>query len=419
MSIAGDAPTGSAPTPVPVAEFDRYARLAAALTGAPTSVVGFQQGGRRVFLGAAGLPGDLDEDRSMPIEETLCTRVVESGQPLVVADARLVPDLADHPAVAAHGLVGYAGFPVRGADGRAVAALCAIEYGPREWDARTLEVLADLAAACSTEVQLREQQEHTQAAREAAERSDAVTSALLEERRGVAHTLQVAMLTDLPRAAGLALEAVYAPASATEDVGGDWYDAMVLADGGVALAVGDITGHDTQAAAIMGQMRSMLRALWWEHDKPPSRILRLLDEASVGTGLAASGTALLARVEPARGTGVRRLQWSSAGHPVPVVARADGTVEVPGGRPDMLLGFTPGCHRTDRWVDLAAGDTLVLFTDGLIERRGESLAVGIERLVVAVRDGSRTPEQLLAVLAPQRERRDDVVVLTATVLPHS
>lgn len=212
-----------------------------------------------MFLGAAGLPGELDADRSMPIEETLCTRVVESGQPLVVTDARLVPDLADHPAVAAHGLVGYAGFPVRGADGRAIAALCAIEYGPRDWDARTLEVMADLAEACSTEVQLREQQEHTQAAREAAERSDAVTSAL----------------------------------------------------------------------------------------------------------------------------------------------------------------FTPGCHRTDRWVELAAGDTQVLFTDGLIERRGESLAVGIERLVVAVRDGSRTPEQLLVVLAPQRDRRDDVVVLTATVLPRS
>lgn len=81
--------------------------------------------------------------------------------------------------------------------------------------------------------------------------------------------------------------------------------------------------------------------------------------------------------------------------------------------------FTPGCHRTDRWVELAAGDTLVLFTDGLIERRGESLAVGIERLVVAVRDGSRTPEQLLAVLAPQWDRRDDVVVLTATVLHRS
>ncbi|PWD50981.1 hypothetical protein C8046_10275 [Serinibacter arcticus] len=408
--------TGDVATAGPVPEYDRYARLVRALTGATTALVGFVEGDRQVFPGAVGLPANLRDQRWIPLDHSLCTRVIAIDAPLAVSDARLDPSLADHPAVRDYGLVSYAGFPVHGSSGTLVATLCAVDYVPHVWDEATLQVLGDLAAACATEVQLRERQEQAQAAREAAERSDAVTSALLEERRGVAHTLQAAMLTDLPATDGVRLDAVYAPAVATEDVGGDWYDAMVLADGGIALAVGDITGHDIQAAAIMGQMRSMLRALWWEHDKPPSLILSLLDEASIGTGLAASGTALLARLEPDRGTGTRRLLWSSAGHPVPLVARADGTVEVPGGRPDPLLGFTPGCPRTDRWLDLGPGDTVVMFTDGLIERRTESLAHGIDRLAMAVREGLLTPKELLAHLAPKELRDDDVVVLTATTL---
>lgn len=411
--------TPEIPVVGPVPEYDRYARLVRALTGVTTALVGFVDGDRQVFPGAVGLPVEVQEERSIPLENSLCTMVIASGRPFSVEDARTDPVLLHHPAVAEYGLVSYAGFPVHNCEGQLIATLCAVDYSPHRWDAATLAVLGDLAAACATEVQLRERQEQAQVACEAAERSDAVTSALLEERRGVAHTLQAAMLTDLPDTDGVVLDAVYAPAVATEDVGGDWYDAMVLADGGFALAVGDITGHDIQAAAVMGQMRSMLRALWWEHDKPPSLILSLLDEASIGTGLAASGTALLARIEPDLGTGYRRVLWSSAGHPVPVVARADGTVEIPGGRPDPLLGFTPGCPRTDRWFDLHPGDTVIFFTDGLIERRTESLAVGIDRLATAVRQGLRTPHELLAHLAPQEVRDDDVVVLTATSLPHA
>ena len=396
----------------PIAEYDRFARLVRTFTGAPTSTVAFMTSSEQVFLGADGLPAELASARRAPLGHSFCQLVVNSGTPLVVSDARGHSELHTHPAVVDYSVVAYAGYPVRDSSGTAVAALCAFDYAPRQWSAEDLAVLEDLAAACATELQLREERTVAVAARVAAERSDAFTTEFLEERRGVAHTLQAAMLTDLPQPEGVALEAVYAPAAEGEEVGGDWYDALVLADGGFALAVGDITGHDIRAAAVMGQMRSMLRALLWEHDKSPSLILSLLDDISIGTGLGASGTALLARLEPATG-GTRRLLWSSAGHPFPLVLRADGSVEVPGGRPDPMLGFRPGCVRTERWIDLDPGDCVVMFTDGLIERRGETFADGINNLVAQVRSGNATPSGLLTALAPPAVREDDVVVLTA------
>ena len=191
----------------PVPEYDRYARLVRALTGVTTALVGFVEGERQVFPGAVGLPSQVS-DRSIPLEHSLCTVVIATGAPFSVGDARLDPQLRHHPAVLEYGLVSYAGFPVRNSEGQLIATLCAVDYAPRVWEDSTLTVLADLAAACATEVQLRERQEQAQEAREAAERSDAVTTALLEERRGVAHTLQAAMLTDLPDTEGVALQAV-------------------------------------------------------------------------------------------------------------------------------------------------------------------------------------------------------------------
>ena len=205
---------------------------------------------------------------------------------------------------------------------------------------------------------------------------------LLAERQSVARTLQAAMLSPLPTVAGMTLASIYEPAARSEEVGGDWYDALELPDGSLALMIGDVTGHDLAAAALMGQLRSMLRAFAWEHNEPPSTILSILDRTNTGTRLDATATATVARLT-AEGTG-QRLRWSSAGHPPPVVVRVDGTAEVLRGRNDLMLGVDPSVERRDHDEHLEPGDVLVLYTDGLVERRGEMLLDGLVRLTDAL-----------------------------------
>ncbi|CAM3497388.1 GAF domain-containing SpoIIE family protein phosphatase [Isoptericola cucumis] len=259
--------------------------------------------------------------------------------------------------------------------------------------------------------------------RTAAALATSVTQALarvrvLDERHRVATTLQAAMLTDLPAVPHLELSSTYASATRTDKVGGDWYDAVVLDARSCVLMIGDVTGHDMQAAARMGQLRSMLRTLVWCQAGPPAELLHELDHANIGLGLAASGTALVARLDCTDDDGCR-LTWSTAGHPRPVVVRADGRVQELAGRPDLMLGFAPSTRRTDHTADLARGDTLVLYTDGLVESRTVDYAVRADELYRALQDLASCPTADLPRRLVERlvhgEQRDDVAVLAARV----
>ncbi|MEK8226932.1 SpoIIE family protein phosphatase [Oerskovia sp. M15] len=238
---------------------------------------------------------------------------------------------------------------------------------------------------------------------------------LLEERRDAATTLQAAMLTELPRSpprAGVDL----LPATLTDQVGGDWYDAVVHDEDASVLMIGDVTGHDMRAAAEMGQLRSMLRTFAWSHDESPSALLRLLDRANSGLALHASGTAVVVRLD--RRGDFYDLSWSNAGHP-PLILRADGKVEMLDTRPDMMLGFVPNAARSDHLTHLGPGDTLLLYTDGLIERRGVSQSsrlAGLAQALVALRHGSTLalPNALVKRLVGS-DQRDDIAVLAVRV----
>ncbi|WP_166843892.1 SpoIIE family protein phosphatase [Isoptericola sp. BMS4] len=255
---------------------------------------------------------------------------------------------------------------------------------------------------------------------------------VLEERHRVATTLQTAMLTELPEVPHLELASTYASATRTDQVGGDWYDAVVPDSGSCVLMIGDVTGHDMQAAARMGQLRSMLRTLVWCQDATPAALVRELDRANRGLGLAASGTTLVARVDrcpdpddeaaPDGGAAppppdAYRLRWSSAGHPRPVVVRADGRVEELAGRTDLMLGVDPATARRDHAARLAPGDTLVLYTDGLVESRTVDYATRTAQLHDALRDLARGPvpdlPRALVDRMVQGQQRDDVAVLVA------
>nr|WP_051717794.1 SpoIIE family protein phosphatase [Streptomyces megasporus] len=161
------------------------------------------------------------------------------------------------------------------------------------------------------------------------------------QQRHVAETMQRNLLAPLPHADNLRLAARYRPAGAVTEVGGDWYDAFVLADGVTVLVIGDVVGHDLQAAAHMAELRNMLRGLAWNHEGPPSMIMRHLDDAMTHTSSAPMATAFLARVEGPEG-GPLRLHWTNAGHPPPLLTSADGHARYLEDNPDPPAGHE--CH---------------------------------------------------------------------------
>jgi serine phosphatase RsbU (regulator of sigma subunit) len=164
-------------------------------------------------------------------------------------------------------------------------------------------------------------------------------------RERVATLLQQAMLGDLPDAQPFELAARYEPAARGEHVGGDWYDAVRLGPEHFALVVGDVAGHDMQAAAHMGQLRSVLRAYVADRHEPPSALLRRLDNAMQILGDRVPATAVLAYLRP-EGEG-HLLQWANAGHPAPMLIETDGTVS-------QLIG-QDGRRPPAGWRDHAAG----------------------------------------------------------------
>ena len=248
---------------------------------------------------------------------------------------------------------------------------------------------------------------------------------LFAARRSTAEVLQQSLLTRLPEPDHLELRARYVPAAVGEHVGGDWYDAVVMPDGATTLVIGDVTGHDMTAAAQMGQLRSMTRTLGYAYGEAPSQVLARLEDVLSGLRLEVLATMVLARIEQTgadAAAGLRRLRWSNAGHPPPVLLLADGTTEVlESDEDDLLIGLNTAHPRHDHTHPLPPGSTVLLFTDGLIEHRGRSLTEGLDDLrLVLTQCRGLTLEQLLDVL--QRELigdhpDDDCAVLAVRAHP--
>ncbi len=221
---------------------------------------------------------------------------------------------------------------------------------------------------------------------------------LIAEKRTTAEVLQRALLTRMPQPDHLELRARYVTAGG-EEVGGDWYDALVGADGATSLVIGDVTGHDIVAAGIMGQIRGTLRAFAHDRDEGPAEVVRRLDRAMPGLQISGMATLVLARVEQTaaeRARGVRRLRWTNAGHPAPVLLLPDGSTQLLATPPDLLVGVLTEVARREHEREVPAGSTVVLYTDGLIEHRGRSLRAGLDDLRALLSRRAHLPlEQLL------------------------
>ncbi|MFQ1000686.1 PP2C family protein-serine/threonine phosphatase [Modestobacter sp. SSW1-42] len=244
------------------------------------------------------------------------------------------------------------------------------------------------------------------------------------QERALSDRLQQALLTPPPEPDHLEVAVRYQPAAHEAHVGGDWYDAFLQPDGATVLVIGDVVGHDSRAAAAMGQLRGLLRALVYDNDEPLADTLCRVERAARGLAVSALATALVARVEREPDvpvTGPRTLRWTNAGHPPPVLLAPDGTATVLDTRPDLMLGVDPDTARQEHTVPLHDGATLLLFTDGLVERRDSDLDEGLDRLLTALSGLAGRPltelcDELLARLAPAH-RADDVALVAVRAHP--
>jgi serine phosphatase RsbU (regulator of sigma subunit)/anti-sigma regulatory factor (Ser/Thr protein kinase) len=231
----------------------------------------------------------------------------------------------------------------------------------------------------------------------------------VDQQRETALALQHAILgpADLPP--GFAVR--YQAASRPLQVGGDWYDVVDVEDGRIALVVGDCVGHGLAAATVMGQVRSACRALLFDNPSPSAALARM-DRFAARLPGAQCTTAVCAVLNPDTG----ELVYSSAGHPPPILVHADGTTQLLDDGHTIALGIRQGRPRPEARVTLPRGATLLLYTDGLVERRRVALEQGISRAAELVRELGASPleemaKQIMSRLAPSGGYQDDVALL--------
>jgi PAS domain S-box-containing protein len=353
------------------------------------------------YLSMAPLPDEVVDkwsefalDARVPAADT-----VRRQEPLLFTDREEIiasyPDIADD--LEAAGTQAMANLPLV-TSGRSIGALMATWTEPHDCDDDELRFLRTLAGQAA----------------QAVERAQ-----LLARQRGVAMTLQQAILPQLPRRVeGLELAARYEAAETGVDVGGDWYDAHVLPDGRVALSVGDVAGHGVGAAALMAQLRNAARA-YAEEDHPPGTLVtklnRLLSRAAVAEEPLLA-TMVYALLDP--GTGL--LRWANAGHPPPVLVDPDGArlLEAVHGPP---LGVDTRQTYGEDETTLGAA-ALLLYSDGLVEQRHRSLTHGLDKLLevaaaLALGDLEQLCDQLPALVLETGRREDDLCLLAARRTP--
>lgn len=301
--------------------------------------------------------------------------------------------------------------PVLGPDGKVAMIVHRVEEvtelirarGAADGDPRGTPGEADRARVLEAELYTR--------ARELQEVNERLRTAHAHERE-VALALQAAMLPP-PGPTGSHDAAVrYRPAIGALNVCGDWYDLVELDGEGLAVAVGDVVGHGLAAACAMGQLRSALSGATRVADGP-AQALEALDRYARSVDGAESTTVVTTFID----WDDRTITYSCAGHPPPALVHPDGTVTFLDGATDPPLAARPTqLPRPQARTPFVEGSTLVLYTDGLIERRTESIDTGLERLAASLahhreHDPETLADALLADLLPPTGNTDDTALI--------
>ncbi len=337
---------------------------------------------------------------------TSAARVIRTGVPELIADVAVEPfaeieDADVQQALEELGLRSIMVVPLP-ARGNIVGAISfALTGTERRFGPEDLELAEDLARRAGVAVD---------------------NARLYQERDRVAHTLQQSLLPQrLPAVPGMEFEGRYHALGSGNEVGGDFYDVFDSGGGTWGMTIGDVCGKGPEAAAVMGVVRYTLRAAAMHEDRP-SRLLMSLNEA-LRQHLLDERFCTVAYVRIRPGDRRARLTVCLAGHPPPLIVRADGTVER-AGRPGTILGVLADLSLTDVTVDLDEGDAIVLFTDGVTDERRASGAAGEAALERTLRGlGGASAAEIgnaldRLITDPRSEPpRDDAAILVARVIP--
>ncbi|MFJ9134169.1 PP2C family protein-serine/threonine phosphatase [Streptomyces sp. NPDC102256] len=338
--------------------------------------------GRYLFDVFPDRPDDPASDGVRNLEASL-RRVVETGQRDTMALQRYDVESLERPGVWQERYWSPVNAPLLDEDGTVVLLVHRVEEVTELIRARGRRTDADRGRFLEAELfsRARELQEINERLRRAHAREREVALALQDALLPAAHYMG-------PHRAAVR----YRPATSALNVCGDWYDLVDLTDGRMAIAVGDVVGHGLSAACVMGQLRSALSAAS-RASSSPARALEVLGLYARSVQGAESTTAVTVRADWES----HSLTYSSAGHLPPLLLRGDGRVEFLDRATDPPLGARPDhVARPEATTDFAEGDTLVLYTDGLVERRGEDIDVGLRRLAASLSDHRADEPEVLA-----------------------
>ena len=338
-----------------------------------------------VARAARGIEEEVRQGVRVPLRRGFAGRVAAERHPVVLD--RVDSTTVTNPILWEKGIRAMLGVPLVVGD-RVIGVLHVGTLGERrfsEQDVQLLEVVAERVAL-------------------------ATQTRLLDSERAAANLLERSLLPSaLPPVDGLEMSARYASAE-DRDVGGDWYDAFTLPSGAVWLTAGDVAGHGLRSAVVMGRIRTAIRGFAHEDaDREPHDVLALTDRNLQHFDPDELATAVAVKTAPP----FAHLRIASAGHPPPILS-------IPGEDPitvdlgtEPALGVAPNRKRSSRMVPFPPGAVLILYTDGLIERRGESLDVGIARLCHAA--SAESPDVVCASvmwrLIGQTVPRDDIALI--------
>ncbi|MEO9175473.1 MAG: GAF domain-containing SpoIIE family protein phosphatase [Gaiellales bacterium] len=372
----------------PEEPFDRLARLAAALLDAPFAFVTIVDERRTFWKSRIGLAEAGDHDRDQPNERSFCQYVIASGEQLIVGDAVRDPRTRGNPSVIAQAIGAWAGFPIRAPTGEILGSFCVVDVRAREWSEQDVHVLETLAAAATREIALRIALLDERAARMRADLESARSSAL-------ARSLQASLLPpDLPDVPGLEIAARYLPAAGGNEVVGDFYDVFQRGPESWAFMIGDVAGKGVEAAKLATLARHTIRTAAMQRLSPReilvtlNRAMRAQEPSSERFVTAIYGTLDLVR-------GGVEVELSIAGHPAPLIRRADRSIESSTSH-GIVLGAVAEPRFGEENLWLGNGDTLVLYTDGVVEARVAGELFGEDRLRALVAEGPLEADALAA-----------------------